>query len=394
MNILGIMLNDEILTGGHKRFLELIRGLAARGHRIYLVKGEALQVDIPGVTAFPVADIQDSSMSTAKKIRERIERNLEDLIQACPRLDASLIFGENYIEAAALIKERTGVPIVCAIRSGQRNEFLAMSRPSFSIKGLLKYLHEYWKIAALERRVTSGADLIIFQSRYDESRFLKHNGAASKKTRVIRNNCNASWFDPAYGKSNTQKSVRPLLFIGSFGQRKGILILLEALRLLSRRGIEVSADLVGFGNLEEEVVRFIHDNKLEGSIRIVGRKDDVMPYLKQAGLLVVPSLYDSYPNVVLEALHVGTPVIGTSVGGIPDILNDKELLFRPGSASVLSKKIAEILASPEMYQHVRELCERRREHFVFDWVGEFEKAFLTLPGEAEGPLEGLGMTRR
>jgi glycosyltransferase involved in cell wall biosynthesis len=373
MNVLAIMLNDEIRTGGHKRFLELVRGLAGRGHRVCLMKSAALPLEIQGVAMVSVPAAVEGAKSSAAKIKDRVSSGLGEVEAMGHRFDVSLTFGENYIEAATLIKERFGIPILCAIRSSRRSEFLAMERPGPSLKGLVKYVLDYRRVVATEARVARRADRVVFQSEYDRRRFLRHHPLVKRRTAVVRNNCSASWFDERYGGSNAAEKPVPLLFIGALDQRKGILVLLEALTRLLVRGVPVSADIVGFGSFETQVAALVAEGPLKGAVRLHGRNDDVMPFLKNAGLLVVPSLYDSYPNVALEALHVGTPVIGSSVGGIPDILEYRELLFRPGHAAALAAKIEELIASPERYRQARELCARRREHFVFDWVAEFER---------------------
>jgi glycosyltransferase involved in cell wall biosynthesis len=112
---------------------------------------------------------------------------------------------------------------------------------------------------------------------------------------------------------------------------------------------------------------------LEETVTVVGRTNDPFELLREKDLLVVPSLFDSYPNVVLEALHTGTPVIGSRVGGIPDILRHEDLLFEPGNPAAIAEKIHKYAADPEEYARIRRLCAERKKDFQFDWIGEFEK---------------------
>jgi glycosyltransferase involved in cell wall biosynthesis len=96
----------------------------------------------------------------------------------------------------------------------------------------------------------------------------------------------------------------------------------------------------------------------------------------------VPSLFDSYPNTVLEALHVGIPVIGSRVGGIPDQLVHDELLFPPMDAEAIASRIERCVREPGYYARLRELCAERRESFLFDWPGAWEETIVTLQGGA------------
>jgi len=101
--------------------------------------------------------------------------------------------------------------------------------------------------------------------------------------------------------------------------------------------------LAGFGPYEDKVMKFISDKGLSASVFIVGRTQTAFKLLIEKDLLAVPSLFDSYPNVILEALHTGTPVIASRVGGIPDILKYEDLLFQPGDPQDLYLKLVRIV---------------------------------------------------
>jgi len=131
--------------------------------------------------------------------------------------------------------------------------------------------------------------------------------------------------------------------------------------------------LAGFGPYEDKVMKFISDKGLSASVFIVGRTQTAFKLLIEKDLLAVPSLFDSYPNVILEALHTGTPVIASRVGGIPDILKYEDLLFQPGDPQDLYLKLVRIVEDEEYYKRIRVLCRERKQYFVFDWIGEFKK---------------------
>ena len=69
-----------------------------------------------------------------------------------------------------------------------------------------------------------------------------------------------------------------------------------------------------------------------------------------------------------------------------------ELLFEPGSVDAICRKVRELYEHPELYRRIRELCRARRELFLFDWAGEFERHMLTGSATASqdsGKLEAL-----
>ena len=109
-----------------------------------------------------------------------------------------------------------------------------------------------------------------------------------------------------------------------------------------------------------------------------GRVPEPFSALAAADLMVAPSLSDSFPDTVLEALHVGTPVIGSQVGGITEQLVHEELLFPPMNAEAIADRIEKCIREPEFYRRARRLCASRRSKFEFDWAEAWEKAIGPL----------------
>ena len=86
----------------------------------------------------------------------------------------------------------------------------------------------------------------------------------------------------------------------------------------------------------------------------MGLKSDsaVAVALAAADVFVIPSLQDNLPNTILEAMSCEVPVIGSNVGGIPDMVRDGNtgLLFEPGNPSELEQKIRYLIEHPEERQ--------------------------------------------
>lgn len=111
-----------------------------------------------------------------------------------------------------------------------------------------------------------------------------------------------------------------LVAVGRLSHEKGLDLLLEAVALCDDRRVRV--DVVGDGPLRKELERRASDLGVQGSVAFRGFLANPYPLVRDADALVLPSRYEGFPNVVLEALACGTPVIATpAAGGLGEIID-------------------------------------------------------------------------
>lgn len=141
-----------------------------------------------------------------------------------------------------------------------------------------------------------------------------------------------------------------LLFIGQIVERKGVAVLLDALASVRR---DADLMLIGgnwseepFGRQMRDRIRQLH---LEDRVQLFNHRTDVEDLLRASDILVVPSLQDTLPRVVIEAMFAGVPVIATSVGAIPTIVEHDVtgVLVEAGDANRLADAINWLMISPE-----------------------------------------------
>lgn len=209
----------------------------------------------------------------------------------------------------------------------------------------------------LMMRQTSG---LIFESAYGEATFTAKVARPACPARVIHNGVGEEEFSPVIPAAEQAD----LVFIGELRALKGVSVLLEAISLLRRGGMSLRAVIVGNGAERE---RFITK---AGALGISGHVTfhEAMPAREAfalAPLLVVPSLAESLPYIVLEAAAAGHPLIATRVGGMAEIFGaDENLLVPPDDAATLADAIAVALADPAaMKQRAARLQQRVHEHF-------------------------------
>ena len=135
-----------------------------------------------------------------------------------------------------------------------------------------------------------------------------------------------------------------LLYVGRLTRKKGVEYLISAMKLVR----DVDLLVVGDGPDRDRLERMALGLRVEFVGQIA--PDRIYQYLMQAKILILPSLYEGMPNVILEAMAVGVPVIATRVGGIPDLVKDGEtgLLVEPGSVDELTQGIKKLIEDDDL----------------------------------------------
>jgi glycosyltransferase involved in cell wall biosynthesis len=121
------------------------------------------------------------------------------------------------------------------------------------------------------------------------------------------------------------------LYVGKLEDSKGVMTLVKVFSRI-RKKTDTRLLIVGEGNLRNRIEHFIKDNSLESSVGCIGfaHGDKLYSLYKGARALIIPSVGpENSPLVALEALSVGTPVIASNVGGLPEIVSkvDSRLIF-------------------------------------------------------------------
>lgn len=142
--------------------------------------------------------------------------------------------------------------------------------------------------------------------------------------------------DPGNGNESREDFF---LFVGRLSQEKGIDTLLNAFRSSPHNLV-----IIGDGPMHEQVENFAHG---KSNVQYLGfqSKAAIMDRLKQAKALIIPSTwYEGFPITVLEAFATGTPVIGSRLGGIAEIVKDEfnGLLFEGGNQNSLIETLAKL----------------------------------------------------
>ncbi len=145
-----------------------------------------------------------------------------------------------------------------------------------------------------------------------------------------------------------------LVFAGRLTDQKELEVALAAVAAVDAAHLDVIGDGPERPRLEAEAQRL----GLGGRVRFLGAlpREDVLAHVAAAEAVVLSSAWENFPHGVVEALALGTPVIATSVGGVPEVVHDGEngLLVGPGDADAFAGAVRRFLADPALRARLRE----------------------------------------
>jgi glycosyltransferase involved in cell wall biosynthesis len=140
--------------------------------------------------------------------------------------------------------------------------------------------------------------------------------------------------------------------IGRLSWQKGYDVLVDALARMP----ETEAVIVGEGPQRKNIERCARDAGVGGRLTLVGWSDDARSYLRRFDAFVLPSRFEGFPLVILEAMLAGVPVIATDVGSVSESVTDGDtgILVAPEDPAALAEAIRRVLADPELARRIGE----------------------------------------
>jgi glycosyltransferase involved in cell wall biosynthesis len=208
----------------------------------------------------------------------------------------------------------------------------------------------------LERCLLALADQIICVSEA-QAEYFASNHFLQPRVKVVHNAMLDS-VDTAVecdrGASKMELGFSPKTrLVGAVGRlsiEKGQRYLVEAAPALLREFKDLKIVLLGEGRERSHLEALIVRLGLSDVVVLPGFHKNVARWMQAFDVVANCSLTEGIPNAILEALAVGTPVVATAVGGVPQLIKDREtgLLVTPGDANALCRGVAEVLRDPQL----------------------------------------------
>jgi glycosyltransferase involved in cell wall biosynthesis len=205
-----------------------------------------------------------------------------------------------------------------------------------SIVGSLQLYFDYFT------KSYSQADIIIAITDFYKRKFIEF-GMAPEKIIVIPN-----FFERNSEINNVHPTEKDyILYFGRLSQEKGIHHLIRAMKNVNEK---IILNIVGNGSQTNVLQELVAELNLK-NVFFVGelKGKDLDSIISESLFTITPSVwYENFPNTIVESFYFSKPVIGSDIGGIPELVQEGEtgLLFRPGNSEELAQKINYLYENP------------------------------------------------
>lgn len=212
---------------------------------------------------------------------------------------------------------------------------------------------------------TTLCDYVLTTSDKITAHFKEWFGVKSDRISTVPTGIDVRRFSPEGPKADLSKVAPPgmpvIAMISVLRSWKGHSTYIQAAEILRQAGVRAHFIIVGDGPGREAVPQEITSRKAGDLVTMLGHREDVPELLRAISVLVIPSTkHEGVPQIGLQALACKTPVVGSDVGGTPEIIRPGETgrIFPAGDAQALANAIRETLEQPEV---TRQLSERGRQ---------------------------------
>jgi glycogen(starch) synthase len=357
--------SGAVANGGIATYTrELAHGLCSLGHHVHVltaghpdsaVRDGPVWVHSTRADYFPVVERLLPGSGTCYHIGTSMRRLVDQ-----HRLD--VVEFPNHDGTGLWYSFKRPVPLVVRLHTS--------ALESGHIDGTLGSRAVRWDVRR-ERWLSLSADTLVTHSQAHRHQMANELAIDSQRIAVVPHGISVN---RSFRRLPHQGADLHVVFLGRMEHRKGTIDLLRAAPEVLREVPEARFTLIGADRahcpgsrthaqyLEDEVPA-----EFRSRITLAGRLPgaEVDRWLQTADLFVAPSLYESFGLVFLEAMRWGTPVIGTTAGGIPEIVEDGEsgVLVPPSNPGDLARAIVGLLRNEDRRRQIGEAGRRRVETF-------------------------------
>ena len=367
-------------AGGLSNYLTALKaGLEKRGHRVDIIPPNRFD--------------RDEMRSVRRRAKSEVERFLQDRYGRFNKHVVSNL--ESMLAYEVMVSERD---------LGKYDIFHAQDRYTANVLGRLNQsygkplfftphglmTHKRVKLNVIQkdsdeeayflqvdRRAVEVADKVVMLSETFRP-VLTNLGAESGKLETIYTGIE---FKPGSKKPKDDRIV--ISCVSRLMPRKGHAILLEALRRIRDDLKHVRVNIVGDGEMRDELERLSEKLGLR-RVSFLGHRDDVADILSSSDIYVLPTTSDTLPISVIEAMFAGKAIVSTRCGGIPELLQHQKtgLLAEPGNVKELADCLLQLVRDRRLVKQLGSSAQDfARTHFTVEkMAAEIERVYRSAHG--------------
>jgi glycosyltransferase involved in cell wall biosynthesis len=220
----------------------------------------------------------------------------------------------------------------------------------------------------VQRLALRRAEMLVSPSHAHATTITEECGSTLSPIRVIPNSVKLS-----ETKSWAKREENLVLFVGRFERVKGIALFLEAAGLIRQQYPRARFVVAGTEHAsvpQQEIERLLKQHSLEPHVEHLGflSRDELIDLYHRASICVVPSFYESFGLVALEAMACGLPVVASRVGGLTEVVDDGVTgrLVNSANPEALASSVVELLRDPAQRAALSEAAQQRAGQFSIE----------------------------
>lgn len=159
-------------------------------------------------------------------------------------------------------------------------------------------------------------------------------------------------------------------YIGRLSGEKGVMNFIDAIPEIIKERDDLGFLIGGDGQLQDKIETYISKENLNAKVKLAGwiSYDELPDYLNELQLLVLPSYTEGLPNIMLEAMACGTPVLATPVGSIPDVIKNGKtgFIMRNNSPECIAENVERALNHQNLDVIVKNARELVEKEFIYE----------------------------
>jgi len=322
---------------------------------------------------------------TVHRVGDPFSPNAIRVLRSLTRGDTSSVIHTHATSGLfmAALRRYFRAPLISHVHGTSRSAFM----PATLKFGDLKLGYSPWTVTTSylrERTLWSSADRVAAVSGAVEGDLVSYYGLARERIRVVYNGVDANLFRPIpeaeFPGLPELRGKRVVLYVGHFGLRKGLIHLIRAMSTVSKEVPDSALvcvggvpDWLGKGQYWKYLRQLIANGGLEGKVFLVDKvSNKTLPVFYSAcSVFVLPSYYEAFAKVVLEAMACGKPVVVSREGGPSEAIQSKSssagLLVDYGSETQLAEALITLLKDDRM---AREMGNNGRRRIAADFTWE------------------------